>query len=116
MKQHSPKFLALVERCKKNITEILPKDLEKYPHHVKIDVRELEEWSLGHLPEAIHLSKGIIERDIEKTIPNENTPLIIYCSGGFRSILVAYNLQKMGYKNILSLKGGFSAYQNLSKS
>jgi rhodanese-related sulfurtransferase len=72
-----------------------------------IDVREDSEWARGHLPQARHLSKGIIERDIETAVPNHDTPLVLYCGGGFRSALAADNLQKMGYANVISMDGGW---------
>jgi rhodanese-related sulfurtransferase len=75
-----------------------------------IDVREESEWNAGYLPQALHLSKGILERDIERFLPLVNTPIILYCNGGYRSCLAADNLQKMGYTNVSSLIGGFSAW------
>ncbi|QMT60276.1 rhodanese-like domain-containing protein [Legionella sp. PC997] len=114
MKQHAQGFLKLVAESKKRITEITPKTLKEKierqePLHL-IDVRESNEWDTGHIPTAIHLSKGIIERDIEKKIPDLNAPVLVYCSGGFRSALVADNLQKMGYSNILSLETGLQGW------
>lgn len=115
MKQHSKGFLTLVTEAKKQIKEITPEDLkEKIDHHESIDlidVREMYEWETGYIPTAIHLSKGIIERDIEKKIPpNMNPQIIVYCSGGFRSALVASNLQKMGYTNVFSLETGLQGW------
>jgi rhodanese-related sulfurtransferase len=75
-----------------------------------IDVREDSEWAKGHLPGARHLSKGVIERDIETTIPNRAVELILYCGGGFRSALAADNLQKMGYTNVVSMDGGWRGW------
>lgn len=75
-----------------------------------IDTREDSEWSRGHIPGAIHLSKGIIERDIEKTVPDKNATIILYCGGGFRSALAADNLQKMGYTNVISMDGGWRGW------
>ena len=72
-----------------------------------IDVREDSEWEQGDLPKAMHLSKGVIERDIEKVIPDQNRRLVLYCGGGFRSALAADNIQKMGYRNVISMDGGF---------
>ena len=110
MKKHSPGFLTLVQEAKKKIHEITPAQLkEKLDRHEAfqlIDVREESEWASGHIPTAVHLSKGIIERDIEKKFPDLNTPLIVYCSGGFRCALVAESLQKMGYINVSSLETG----------
>lgn len=117
--QHSPGFLALVTAAKAEVKEIelsaLPTLLAQQPVYTLIDVREESEWALGHLPQAIHLSKGIIERDIEQRFPSKDTPLLLYCGGGFRSILAAQNLQKMGYRCVLSLSGGYKAWaeQNL---
>jgi rhodanese-related sulfurtransferase len=75
-----------------------------------IDTREDSEWARGHIPGAIHLSKGIIERDIEKTVPDHNATIILYCGGGFRSALAADNLQKMGYTNVISMDGGWRGW------
>lgn len=115
MKQHSPGFLALVQDAKKRIHEI---DIEEYKRLRQageagqlVDVREEHEWQAAHALGAIHLSKGIIERDIETTIPDKNTRLVLYCGGGYRSALATYNLQKMGYSNILSLDGGWRAIE-----
>lgn len=110
MKKHSSGFLKLVSEAKKNISEITPGELKKkidshQPFHL-IDVREESEWASGHIPTAIHLSKGVIERDIEKKFPDLKTPLVVYCSGGFRCALVAESLQKMGYTDVSSLESG----------
>src|SRR6202012_5815688 len=75
-----------------------------------IDAREDSEWARGHIPGAIHLSKGIIERDIEKTVPDKNATIILYCGGGFRSALAADNLQQMGYTNVISMDGGWRGW------
>ena len=115
MKQHSPGFLALVQDAKKRIHEI---DIEEYKRLREtgeagqlVDVREEHEWAAKHARGAIHLSKGVIERDIETTIPDKNTRLVLYCGGGYRSALATDNLQKMGYRNILSLDGGWRALE-----
>jgi rhodanese-related sulfurtransferase len=76
-----------------------------------VDVREESEWANGHITDAIHLSKGIIERDIAKLIPDSNSKVILYCGGGFRSALAADNIQKMGYSNVESMDGGYTAWQ-----
>lgn len=114
MKQHSNNFLELVTEAKKHIKEIsavaLNGMLEDGKTFHLIDVREDDEWLTGHISTAIHLSKGVIERDIEKTIPNQNDEIVVYCSGGFRSALVAWNLQNMGYKNVASLNGGLRGW------
>ncbi len=116
MKTHNPLFLAQALLAKSHITEIdihqAKKKLESAHPPVLIDVREDAEWQTGHLPNAVHLSKGIIERDIEKTIPDINTPLVLYCSGGYRSAMAAENLQKMGYTNVCSMEGGSTAWTN----
>lgn len=120
MKQHAQGFLALVDEAKKNIKEISPQGLKekmerKEPFHL-IDVREESEWKNGYIPTAFHLSKGVIERDIEKKIPNHKDQIIVYCSGGFRCALVAENLQKMGYSNVASLETGLQGWLNLGYS
>jgi len=115
MKHHSPGFLALVQDAKKRIHEI---DIEQYKRLREtgeagqlVDVREEHEWRAAHAAGAIHLSKGIIERDIETTIPDKNARLVLYCGGGYRSALATDNLQKMGYTNIRSLDGGWRALE-----
>lgn len=112
--QHSEGFLKLVELAKKNVKELpaeeVLKELGQNPKHVLIDVREDAEWAQGHLPKAIHLSKGIIERDIEQRFPDRDTPLVLYCGGGYRSILAAESLQKMGYRKVLSMIGGYRGW------
>jgi rhodanese-related sulfurtransferase len=114
-KHHSPGFLALVMDAKKRIHEI---DIEEYKRlrangdaGQLIDVREKEEFDKSHAAGAIHLSKGVIERDIEKTIPDRDAKLVLYCGGGYRSALAADNLQKMGYTNVISLDGGWRAIE-----
>lgn len=114
MKQHSSQFLKLVTESKKSIKEISSQQLkEKMDRHeplVIIDVREDNEWPTGHIPTAIHIGKGVIERDIEKKIPDPETQIIVYCSGGFRCALVAESLQNMGYTNVYSLDKGLSGW------
>jgi rhodanese-related sulfurtransferase len=108
--QHSNGFLALVNDAKSRIQEV---DLAGYPAvgpHVLVDVREESEWAAGHAAGAIHLGKGIIERDIENRIPEKSAKIVLYCGGGFRSALVADNLQKMGYTDVISLDGGWKAW------
>ncbi|STX28599.1 rhodanese domain protein [Legionella beliardensis] len=113
-KQHSPRFLALVSETKKDIQEIdaqtLKDKLDKQLPMYLIDIREDHEWPIGHIPTAVHMSKGIIERDIETKVPNPTTPIIVYCSGGFRCALVASNLQKMGYTEVYSLDKGLQGW------
>jgi len=115
MKQHSPGFLAIVHEAMTRIHEI---DIEEYKRLRQsdeagqlVDVREDHEWEAAHAAGAIHLSKGIIERDIETTFPDKSTRLVLYCGGGYRSALATDNLQKMGYHNILSLDGGWRAIE-----
>jgi rhodanese-related sulfurtransferase len=108
---HNPGFLKLVSEAKGRVQEIdVPAYLEMRKSgeaHMLVDTREDNEWTAGHVAGAVHLSKGVIERDIETKVPNFETKLILYCGGGFRSALVADNLQKMGYTNAISLDGGW---------
>lgn len=120
MKDHAKGFLALVQDAKKRIREtdvheINKRQKQEDSFHL-VDVREESEWNAGHLPGAIHLSKGIIERDIEKTIPDHNAEIVLYCGGGFRSALAADNLQKMGYRNVISMDGGFGGWKQAGYS
>ena len=108
---HSPGFLAIVNDAKSRVKEI---DIEGYRRlvvagepHLLVDVREDQEWVAGHAAGAMHLGKGIIERDIEVQVPDKRTRLVLYCGGGYRSALEADNLQKMGYTEDLSLDGGW---------
>ena len=110
---HTPEFLKLVDVAKSRIRQI---DIEGYKKmvsanepHVLVDTREDREWSDGHVAGAVHLSKGIIERDIETKYPDKAAELVLYCGGGFRSALAAVNLQRMGYTNAISLDGGWRA-------
>ncbi|HYA63446.1 MAG TPA: rhodanese-like domain-containing protein [Candidatus Sulfotelmatobacter sp.] len=111
---HAPKFLALVNDAKKRVKETNVPDVKRRMDaregFVLIDVREESEWARGHLPGAIHLGKGIIERDIEQRVSDTATKLILYCGGGFRSALVADSLQKMGYTNVESMDGGWKGW------
>lgn len=114
MKNHSPGFLKLVEAAKVHVQEIEPAEALRRAERgdaVLIDVREDHEWDKGHAKGAVHLGRGIIERDIEKAVPDHSQPIICYCGGGFRSAMVVDNLQKMGYQRVLSLAGGWSAWQ-----
>jgi rhodanese-related sulfurtransferase len=111
--QHNQGFLHLVNDAKKRVREI---DIEGYRKlrsagepHVLVDTREESEWAAGHVKGAVHMSKGVIERDIETKVPDKSTKLVLYCGGGYRSALVADNLQKMGYTNAISLDGGWRA-------
>ena len=110
---HNPGFLKLVNDAKARVKEI---DLTAYlkmresgEEHILVDTREDNEWAAGHVAGSVHLSKGIIERDIETKVPDHDATLVLYCGGGFRSALVADNLQQMGYKNAISLDGGWKA-------
>lgn len=111
---HAPKFLSLVNESKKKVKETNVGDVKRRmdagEKFVLIDVREESEWARGHLPGAIHLGRGIIERDIEQKIPDAGTKMILYCGGGFRSALSADNLQKMGYTNVESMDGGWKGW------
>lgn len=113
-KAHSPGFLRIATDAKSQVEECTVADVAARIHaaetFVLVDVREESEWVGGHLPGAIHLSKGIIERDVETRIPDPSTPVVLYCGGGFRSALVAVNLQKMGYTNVLSMDGGAAGW------
>jgi rhodanese-related sulfurtransferase len=108
---HSPGFLKMVNDAKSRVKEITidqaRERLKQNPKAMLVDVREDTEWSNGHAAEAIHLSKGILERDLENTIRDPGTEIIMYCGGGFRSALTADAAQKMGYKNVSSLIGGY---------
>ena len=113
---HNPGFLKLVNDAKARVQEI---DIEGYrammsagEPHVLVDTREESEWGAGHVKGAVHMSKGVIERDIETNVPDKTTKLVLYCGGGFRSALVADNLQKMGYTNAISLDGGWRALKD----
>jgi len=111
---HPEGFLNLVTDAKKRIKEEdfreTKKRLDVGEKMVLIDTREESEWARGHIPGAIHLGKGIIERDIEKTVPDKDATVVLYCGGGFRSALAADNLQKMGYRNVISMDGGWRGW------
>jgi rhodanese-related sulfurtransferase len=111
---HAQRFLALVTDAKKRIKETNVADVKRRldagEKFILIDVREESEWGRGHLPGAIHLAKGVIERDIEQRVPDTAAKLILYCGGGFRSALSADNLQKMGYTNVESMDGGWKGW------
>jgi rhodanese-related sulfurtransferase len=111
---HAQKFLALVNDAKKRVKESNVADVKRRldagEKLVLIDVREESEWARGHLPGAIHLGKGVIERDVEQRLPDAGTKVVLYCGGGFRSALAADNLQKMGYTNVESMDGGWKGW------
>ena len=112
---HSPAFLEIVNDAKSRVKQIDIVDYQKLraagEPHLLVDVREHNEWAAGHAAGAVHLGKGIIERDIEAKVPDKNTRLVLYCGGGYRSALAADNLQKMGYTDAISLDGGWKAWQ-----
>ena len=114
MKQHSPQFLKIVEDAKSRVREIpVPQVLAKIKKAERfhfVDVREDSEWDSGHAKGAVHIGRGVLERDIEKAIPDPQSPIVLYCGGGFRSALAADNLQRMGYKNVRSMAGGWTAW------
>jgi len=113
--QHSPGFLKLVDETRKRVQETTVDDvkarLDRGDKFRLIDVREESEYAKDHLPGAMHLGKGIIERDIEEKVPDHNELMILYCGGGFRSALAADNLQKMGYKRVISMDGGIRGWR-----
>ena len=113
-KPHNEGFISLVNDAKSRVRQI---DINEYQRmreagepHLLVDVREESEWTASHAAGAMHLGKGVIERDIESKVPDHNTTLVLYCGGGFRSALAADNLQKMGYRNVISLDGGWRAW------
>ena len=115
MAQHSPRFLQLVNAVRVNIPECTIDDVQKRiaakENFLLFDVREESEFASGHLPGARSLGKGIIERDIEVVVPDNDQEIVLYCGGGFRSILAADNLQKMGYTHVVSMDGGFRSWK-----
>ena len=114
-KKHSPGFVALVEDAKTRIRQVdvaaYPQFARDNPGHLLIDVREESEWTAGRAAGSLHLSKGIIERDIEEKVPNKDALMVLYCGGGYRSALAADSLRRMGYTSVLSLAGGWRAWQ-----
>lgn len=113
--QHSPGFLRMVNDARKRIQETtvdqVKARIDRGEKFLLIDVREESEYAKDHLPNAIHLGKGVIERDIEERVPDPNTEMILYCGGGFRSALAADNLQKMGYTHVISMDGGIRGWR-----
>ena len=113
--QHAQRFLAIVNDAKSRIRETNVEEvrarMDRGDRFVLIDVREESEYTKDHLPGALHLGKGVIERDIEAKVPQTDAPLVLYCGGGFRSALAADNLQKMGYTNVLSMDGGVRGWR-----
>jgi len=111
-KVHSPAFLALAMDAKAKVVEVDIDAYQKLPpnQHLLIDVREDHEWAAGHAQGAVHMSRGIIERDIETRVPDKSTKMVLYCGGGYRSALVAESLGKMGYTGAMSLDGGWRVW------
>jgi rhodanese-related sulfurtransferase len=110
---HAPGFLKLVNEARPRVREVTVQEakarLLENPRAVLVDVREDSEWQNGHAVQAVHLGKGVLERDIEKAIPDPNVEIIMYCGGGFRSVLTAEVAQRMGYRNVSSMMGGYKA-------
>jgi rhodanese-related sulfurtransferase len=115
-KHHSPRFLQLVQDAKKRVRELtvdqVKAKLDHGEHFQLVDVREESEYARDHLPGAVHLGKGIIERDVEERIPDTAAEIVLYCGGGFRSALAADNLQKMGYTQVISMDGGIRGWRD----
>jgi len=113
--QHPPRFLKIVDDAKTRVRETnvdtIKARLDRGEKFVLVDVREDNEFTKDHLPTAIHMGRGVIERDIEQKVPGLNTELVLYCGGGFRSALAADNLQKMGYTNVISMDGGIREWR-----
>lgn len=116
MKKHAPGFLAIVQDAKTRIVETnveeVKQRMDRGEKFILVDVREDHEWAKGRVPGAMHLGKGIIERDIENKITDTSSEVILYCGGGYRSALAADNLQKMGYNKVKSMDGGFSGWKD----
>jgi rhodanese-related sulfurtransferase len=110
---HSPGFLSLVNETRPRVKELTPDEararLKRNPYAVLVDVREDQEWQQGHVSQARHLGKGILERDIEQAIPDPTTEILMYCGGGYRSVLTCDVAQRMGYSNVWSIIGGYKA-------
>jgi rhodanese-related sulfurtransferase len=113
--QHPPRFLAVVDDAKKRVRETtvdaVKARLDRGDKFLLVDVREESEYAKDHLPGAIHLGKGVIERDVEAQVPDTGAEMVLYCGGGFRSALAADNLQKMGYTNVISMDGGIRGWR-----
>jgi rhodanese-related sulfurtransferase len=114
MPDHPEGFLKLVKEAKTRIKEEDYRDIKKKldagEPMIIVDTREDNEWARGHIPNAVHIGKGVIERDIEKAIPDKDATLVLYCGGGYRSALAADNLQKMGYRHVISMDGGWRGW------
>lgn len=115
--KHSPGFLALVDDAKSRVRETTPEEVRRRQEAGEqfrfVDVREDSEWERGHARGAIHLGKGIIERDVERAIPDRSEEMVLYCGGGYRSALVADTLARMGYTNVISMDGGWKRWKEL---
>lgn len=113
--QHPPRFLKIVDDARTRVRETnvdeVKKRMDRGDKFLLVDVREESEYAKDHLPGAIHLGKGVIERDIEERVPEVNKEMILYCGGGYRSALAADNLQKMGYTNVISMDGGIRGWR-----
>ena len=113
--QHPPRFLKIVDDARTRVRETNVDDvkarMDRGDKFLLVDVREESEFAKDHLPGAIHMGKGVIERDIEARVPELNTEMVLYCGGGFRSALAADNLQKMGYRNVISMDGGIRGWR-----
>jgi len=110
---HHPRFLAIVDAIRDRVDEVSPtevQDLLRTGRAQVVDVREDREWAAGHVSGAVHLGKGVIERDIEVAVPDPATPLVLYCGGGYRSLLAADALQRMGYTKVRSMAGGWRGW------
>lgn len=112
--KHSPGFLRVVEETRPRVRET---DVEEVRARLRrgdafhlVDVREDTEWEQGHLPGAVHIGRGVIERDIERLIPDTDADIVLYCGGGYRSVLAAESLQRMGYRRVMSMDGGFRGW------
>ncbi|MGB0641448.1 MAG: rhodanese-like domain-containing protein [Myxococcota bacterium] len=119
-KRHNPGFLSLVEQAKARIPEVTVEQVLQMQSDgmsfILVDVREDSEWAAGHIEGAIHLGKGIIERDIEKTIADKDAVIVLYCGGGFRSALAAESLHQMGFRHSVSMDGGWRAWNEAGGS
>ncbi len=113
--QHAQRFLNIVQDSRKRIRELTVADvkakLDRGEKFLLVDVREDSEWARDHLPGAVHMGKGVIERDVERVVPNTATEMVLYCGGGYRSAMAADNLQKMGYTNVYSMDGGIRGWR-----
>jgi len=115
-KAHSPRFLQIVNEARSHIRETnvdeIKRRLDRGEKFILIDVREESEFAKDHIPGALHLGKGVIERDVEAVVPDPATEMVLYCGGGYRSALAADNLRKMGYSNVLSMDGGIRGWRD----